>query len=73
MAEMPGLRWLTNLGDPWRQGARRMCSGEPYVDLTKHVIGEPKATAHYTSEQLAAMGLVGLYAVKEEAENDGSS
>ncbi len=39
------------------------------LDLTGKVIGDPKATEQYTADQLAGMGMVGVYVYVEEEIN----
>lgn len=58
------MKWLTNMADPathtpeadaWTaQGRAAFLRGK--------VIGEPRATATYTADQLREMGMVGVYA-----------
>jgi hypothetical protein len=59
------LKWLTNI----QKGAE--------YDMEKYygavVIGEPKATEHYTADQLADMGLIGVYRHEPAPAPDGVS
>ena len=56
---MAKLKWITNCTNP---GIYR----ETYPEwLRGKIIGEPKATAAYTTEEVRAMSMVGVY-VEEE-------
>jgi hypothetical protein len=73
------MRFLTNIHDPEDPKAKMYLalSFEDFMDPQGHerawqrhldwlkdkVIGEPKGTDAYTSEQLKEMGMVGVYAI----------
>ena len=71
------MRWLTNTYDPKEKDARRYVVREQGQTINeaqkwhqqyladKH-IGPPKATAHYTSAELSAMRIVGVYAKDDQ-------
>ncbi len=61
------MRWLSNTNSDGRYIMTSL--NETPEDAVKHhrewlagkIIGDPKATAKYTVEQLKAMGMVGVY------------
>lgn len=67
------MKHLTNIYDPRRRDARAMIMtqrGQTHAEawrlqqrwLSDEMIGSPKATDHYSVRELAAQGLVGVYA-----------
>jgi hypothetical protein len=52
------LQWLTNIIDP--RPAQKLGIAEPDW-LKNKVVGEPKASARYTVEDLKEIGFVGVY------------
>ena len=80
MKWITNMRWITNTTDPKHHLAYSYITsiripGESREDAWKHfqsflegkVLGSPKATEAYTTEQLTAMGMVGVY---EEERNE---
>lgn len=65
-------KWLSNIFDPYRQNSVRNMAHGPHETpqeayehqekwLADKVIGPPQATEAYTSEELRAEGIIGVY------------
>lgn len=78
MTKNPTGRHLSNISDHRREDAKTMhgyssaamrnssakdFEWQQHLEwITENVIGPPKATDHYTQEELEKMGMIGIYA-----------
>lgn len=63
------MEWLSNIYDPLKPDAQARLGKQwkRHLDWhSEHIVGRPKATERYTTEQLEVMGMIGIYARDEE-------